>query len=59
MATIAGYDPTLFSKHLSRDRPPPPDFNERVTKALDVLETAELAADEARRRVLQRAGVAS
>lgn len=31
----------------------------RVTGMLDTLETAEMAAEEARRRVLQRAGLSS
>ena len=59
VAATAGYDHTAFSRHLSGDRPPPCDFVERVSSALDVIEAAEMAADEARRRVLQRAGVAS
>ena len=52
VATLAGYHPTAFSRHISGDGPPPDDFIERVHEAIDVLECAEMAAEEARRRVL-------
>ena len=52
VATAAGYDPTLFSRVLNGRRPAPPDFEQRVTGALDRLEAAEKAAQEARERVL-------
>ena len=59
VATMAGYEPTAFSRHLSGYREPPVDFEERVTRVLDAVETAEMAADEARRRVLASAGLSS
>ena len=52
VARAAGYDPSLFSRILNGLRPPPPDFEAKVTAALDRLEAAERAAEEARQRVL-------
>ncbi len=43
---------TLLNHILKGRRTPPADFYERVTAALDRLEAAERAADEARQRVL-------
>ena len=48
VARAAGYDPTLFSRILRGLRSEPPDFEQRVTVALDRLEPAERAAAEAR-----------
>lgn len=41
-----------LSLYLNGHRQPPPDFRSRVLAALDRIERAERAADEARRRVL-------
>ena len=57
VAQAAGYDPTLFSRYLRGLRPPPPGFFEKVNTALDRLEAAEKAAQEAREKVLNE-GVA-
>ncbi len=57
VAQAAGYDPTLFSRYLRGLRPPPPDFFEKVNAALDRLERAEKAAQEAKEKVLNE-GVA-
>lgn len=59
VAVLSGYDHTAFSRWLAGYREPPQGFFERIAQTLDVLETAEMAADEARRKVLQRAGLAS
>lgn len=59
VAVLSGYDHTAFSRWLAGYRQPPKAFFEKVTQTLDALETAEMAADEARRKVLQRAGLAS
>ena len=59
VAQAAGYHPTALSRILRDLRPVPPDFAERVTHVLDALETAEMVAEEARRKVLHRAGLAS
>ncbi len=45
-------DPSLFSRYLRGLRPAPDGFAAKVAAALDRLEQAEAAADEARRRVL-------
>ena len=58
VAREAGYEPSLFSRILRGLRPEPDDFEARVTAALDRLEAAERAADEARRRVLAGEGAA-
>ena len=52
VALASGYEPSLFSRILRGLRPEPPDFEARVTAALDRLERAEKAAQEARQRVL-------
>ncbi len=52
VAEEAGYDPTLFSRYLRGRRPPPADFFEKVNAALDRLEAAKKAANEAWERVL-------
>ena len=57
VAEAAGYESTLFSRYLKGRRPPPPDFFEKVNAALDRLERAEKAAQEAKEKVLNE-GVA-
>ena len=52
IAVQAGYDPTAFSRILRGLRKPPAGFEERVYEAIDALECAETAANEARQRVL-------
>ena len=52
VARAAGYEPSAFSRILRGLRPEPPDFEARVTAALERLERAEKAAQEARQRVL-------
>lgn len=59
VAQAAGYHPTALSRILRDLRPVPADFKQRIESALDALETAEVAAEEERRRVLHRAGIAS
>ena len=53
VSLAVGYDPALFSRYLRGLRTPPENFVERVRVALDRLEAAERAADEARARVLE------
>ncbi len=57
VAEAAGYEATLFSRYLKGRRPPPPGFFEKVNAALDRLERAEKAAQEAKEKVLNE-GVA-
>ena len=52
VARQIGVDPSAFNLYINGHREPPPDFEERVTTALDRLERAEQAAAEARQRVL-------
>ena len=52
VAAVVGIGQSLFSQYLNGRREPPPDFEPRVTAALDKLEAAEQAAAEARQRVL-------
>ena len=52
VADEAGYESTLFSRYLNGRRPPPTDFFEKVNAALDRLEAAKKAANEAWERVL-------
>ncbi len=52
LANALGMHATLLNHILKGRRTPPADFYERVTAALDRLEAAERAADEARQRVL-------
>ena len=52
VAKNAGYGETVFSSILNGVRRAPPDFEQKVSKALERLERAEKAAQEARERVL-------
>ncbi len=52
VARQAGYHPSLFSRVINGLRLPPPDFEQRVNAALDMLERAERAAAAARERIL-------
>ena len=52
VAKEAGYPVTAFSRMLRGLRARPPGFEDQVYAALDALECAEMAAEEARRRVL-------
>ena len=52
VALEIGIDPTLFSRILNGLRRQPEGFEVRVMEALDRLERAEKAAQEARERVL-------
>ena len=54
VAIQAGYEPTAFSRILRGLRKPPAGFEDRVYEAIDALECAEMAAEEARRRVLAK-----
>ena len=57
LANVLGINPTLLNHVLNGRRTPPPDFEARVHAALDRLEAAEKAAQEARERVLSGGGV--
>ena len=59
LAKSLGMDRSRLSRILSGLARLPDCFAERVYRALDALETADVAADEARRRVLDRAGLSS
>jgi len=52
LASALGMDPSLLSAILRGRRAAPEGFEARVTAALDRLEAAEAAAEEARQRVL-------
>ena len=52
VARAVGYSESMFSLILQGDRTMPPDFEARVHAALERLEAAEKAAQEARERVL-------
>ncbi len=52
LADLLGINPTLLNHILKGRRPPPPDFFEKVNAALDLLEAAEKAAQEAKEKVL-------
>ena len=52
VAHAIGYSESMFSLILQGDRTMPLDFDSRVRAAIDRLETAEKAAQEARERVL-------
>ena len=54
IAVQVGIDQTAFSRILRGLREPPAGFEDRVYEAIDVLECAEMAAEEARRRVLAK-----
>ena len=56
VAKAVGYSEAMFSLILQGDRTMPPDFEVRVRAALDRLERAERAAEEARARVLAEEG---
>ena len=51
---MIGMDRSALSRVLSGHQSPPPGFEDRVYEAIDVLECAEMAAEEARRRVLAK-----
>ena len=46
-------DPSLLTRYFRGDRIPPDGFADRLDRILDLLERAERAADEARRKVLE------
>ena len=52
LATQLGYSETMFSLYLHGKRPAPDGFEGHVLEALDLLERAERAGQEARARVL-------
>ena len=52
VAQEAGYPVTAFSRMLRGLRRRPDDFEDRVYAALDALECAAMAAEEAHRKVL-------
>ena len=52
IANYLGYSESMFSYYLNDKRPAPENFEDRVSAALDRLEAAERAAQEARERVL-------
>lgn len=52
VAREAGVHPSVLSRVLRGHRPPPPDFEQRVLSAVELLGRAEAAAREARDRVL-------
>ena len=52
VARQLGIDSSTFNLYLNGRRTPPEGLEERVTAALERLEAAERAADEARARVL-------
>ena len=55
VAHAVGYSESMFSLILQGDRTMPPDFESRVRVAVDRLEAAAEAAQEARERVLAEA----
>lgn len=59
LAQAVGIERSALSRILRGLRCMPADFEERVTHALDSLEAAEAAAEEARRKVMVREGLAS
>lgn len=59
LAQAVGIERSALSRILRGLRCMPADFEERVTHALDSLEAAEAAAEEARRKVMAREGLAS
>ncbi len=52
VAELLGVSPTTFRCYILGYRPLPPGFRKRFAAALDLVERAEQAADEARRKVL-------
>ena len=59
LARALGMDRSWLSRILSGKQRMPADFEERLNHALDALENAEAAAEEARRKVMVREGLAS
>ena len=57
LADLLGINPTLLNHILKGRRPPPPGFFEKANAALDRLERAEKAGQEAKEKVLNE-GVA-
>ena len=57
LAKALGINATAVNQILNGRRKPPADFEQRATAALDRLERAEKAAQEARQRVLKEEGV--
>ena len=57
VANHLGIHPSLLSAFLNERRKLSPDFEKRITKAVDLLEKAEKAAQKARQRVLVGQGV--
>ncbi len=51
-----GIHPSLLSAFLNERRELSPDFEKRITAAVDLLEEAEKAAQEARQRILAGQG---
>ena len=52
LSKALGVNSTTLNLYINGRREPPPDFEARATAALDRLERAEKAAQEARQRVL-------
>ena len=52
VAELLGLSPTTFRCYILGYRPLPPGFRQRFDAALDLVERAEQAAAEARRKVL-------
>lgn len=52
VAEVLGLSPTTFRCYILGYRPLPAGFRKRFAAALDLVERAEMAADEARRKVL-------
>ena len=59
VADAAEMERSAFSRILSGDRLPPAGFFEKMDRILDALEAANEAAEEARRKVMAREGLAS
>ena len=59
VARYLGMESWRLNLYLNGTRCAPADLEQRVLTALDVLERAETAADEARRRVLAQAAAAA
>lgn len=52
VAEVLGVSGTIFRSYLQGYRPLPAGFRKRFRAAMDLVERAEAAADEARRKVL-------
>ena len=59
LARALGMDRSWLSRILSGKQRMPADFEARLNRVLDALETAEDAAEAARRKVMVREGLAS